>query len=90
MCIWLYVGMPECVCQTAYGHVELENCFNLPRAPSAVYQQRHLYWGVWACSEMTGRSQRGWVSAFQTSIGAVSVAQYGEGLSEISLVNSSF
>lgn len=30
------------------------------------------------------------VSAFQISIGAVSVAQRGEGLSEISLVNSSF
>lgn len=41
-------------------------------------------------SKMTGRSQRGGVSAFQISIGAVSVAYYGEGLSEISLVNSSF
>ena len=30
------------------------------------------------------------MSAFQISIGAVSVAQRGEGLSEISLVNSSF
>lgn len=39
---------------------------------------------------MTGRSQRRGVSAFQISIGGVSVALSGEGLSEISLVNSSF
>lgn len=81
-CYVLGVVMTGHACQTARRHVELEFDFNPLSASSALYQSHHLFWEDWV---LASQKRRG-TSAFQISI----TAQFIEGLSEISLVNSSF